>query len=229
LTILICLLITFLRIDNKIASYHPGKIINLIRDYRTVREYLFSRFIDGIYGGVGWAVLGIVLYQFVKNMFVWGIVSTILTLLTIIGSYYYGKLNNRGYYKATAGFSTLIFAGITIMLATNWNIVTFMIYQLALTAINIMMGVNYEQYIFATLHENEDIESCQNELIGASEIVLGIGRILPLLVMVWSGITLDNELGLRILFILISSAPLIVMSIVNRSSLFSTRYVILEK
>lgn len=222
--ILVITLISNLKITNEVSSYHPFRYLTQALVDFDSRIYLMTRFVYGLFSGPVWAILGIVTFKFAGNLAVWGIISTIFTILSIIGSYIYGRINSNNIHRAYSVFSTLIFASVTIILATNWSFATFLFYQFGLVLLNTSFSIHYENLTYSILSENEIFIANKKELLGIGEIFIGIGRIIPLGILLFIGFTLENNLLIQILFIAIASLPLLIISLLKNTAPFQARY-----
>lgn len=223
--LIMIVLIANLKVESVKSTYNPISFISTAFSNYESRTYLLTRFIYGLFNGPVWAILGIVTFKFAGNLSLWGIISTIFTILNIIGSYVYGRINSRNLHKAYSVFSTLIFALVTLMLATNWNFITFLVYQLGLVILNSTFAIHYETLTYDLLSENEIFSTHKKELLGIGEICIGIGRLIPLSILLLINFTLDNTLIIQLLFIAIASFPLIIISLLKSTSSFQRRYV----
>lgn len=190
-----------------------------------VRYYLLTRLIYGIFNGPVWAVLGVVTYLFVGDVSTWGILTTGFTVISIMGSYYYGKLKNEHVSQFISVVGTFVFGALAITLATNWTMVTFFAYQVGLVVLNSSFSIHYEATIYNMTRNNENVSQNLPRILSLGEIALGIGRIIPLVILVLSSFTFDHPLMLQILFVVISTAPLLVISTLNKIIPHSQRYV----
>jgi MFS family permease len=221
---LVIFLITGLKIETVELPYRPLRYLPSALTGTDSRTYLLTRFVYGLFSGPVWAILGIVTFKFAGNLALWGIISTVFTILHIIGSYIYGKLNSRNLHKAYSVFATLIFASVTIMLATNWNFATFLIYQLGLVILNATFAIHYESLTYDLLASDGECASNKKELLGLGEIFIGIGRLVPLGLLLVINFSLEDNLVIQILFIAIASMPLIIINLLKNTSSYQNRY-----
>lgn len=199
---------------NKTEQINEKKSLSLIEVWNTKsgQYYLISRLFFGMFNAPIWAVLGLITYQFVGNITIWSFITTSFMVAQIIGSFLYGKINTPNYHRAGAVIATLIFSGVAIMLGTNWNFTTFLIYQLGLVLLNIAFSIYYEKTIYTVLQCPEYLDKQENVLT-SGEIILGIGRLLALFILVFANFSLENTNILRLVFVGIASIPLIILSI----------------
>lgn len=222
--ILVILLISLLKIEVETTSYHPLRFLPVALTSNDSHIYLLTRFIYGLFNGPVWAILGIVTYKFAGNLAAWGIISTIFTILHILGSYLYGKINSNNIHKAYSVFSTLIFAFLTIVLATNWNFASFLIYQFGLVILNAAFFIHYENLTYAIISENEQFTVNKKELLGLGEICVGIGRLVPIAFLLLINFSLEHNLLIQILLIAIASLPLLIINLLKSTAAFQARY-----
>lgn len=224
--IVIMYLISRLSIDEKgSASTIATQPTSSLLAIDEVRYYLLTRLIYGIFNGPVWAVLGVVTYLFVGDVSTWGVLTTIFTVINIVGSYYYGKLKNEQVSQFISVVGTFVFGTLAIILATNWTMATFLVYQVGLVLLNSSFSIHYEATIYNMTRNNEDISQNLPRILSLGEIAIGVGRIIPLVILVLSNFTFDHPLMLQILFVVISTAPLLILSTLNKIIPHSQRYV----
>ncbi len=189
-----------------------------------VRYYLLTRLIYGIFNGPVWAVLGVVTYLFVGDVSTWGILTTIFTVINIMGSYYYGKLKNEQLSQFISVVGTFVFGTLAIILATNWTMASFLAYQVGLVLLNSSFSIHYEATIYNMTRNNEDIRQNLTTILSLGELAIGLGRIIPLTILITNNFTFDHPLMLQILFVVISTAPILILSTLDKIIPHSQRY-----
>lgn len=223
--VIVIILISLLKIEDSKSSYHPLSFISSALSTPDSRTYLLTRFVYGLFSGPSWAIFGIIIFKFAGNLSTWGIISTIFTIIHIIGSYLYGKISSHNIHKAYSTFSTLIFAIVVILLATNWNFATFLIYQFGLVLLNIAFSIHYENLTYAILSENELFIANKKELLGLGEICIGIGRLVPMAILLIVGFTLEDNLMIQVLLVAVASLPLLITALLKSTAPFHNHYV----
>lgn len=208
--IILILLVRLLPLTRDSTSYRPILAMQYLWSLPQMRNYIFSRFIYGFFNGPIWAVLGIITFRFVGNLAVWGIISTLLSLTQILGSYFFGKLNSRQYQISYAVIATLLFGSVTLFLGINWNFITFMGYQFGLTLLGITFSLQFENTTFELLNLDSLTNAYQKEIIGLGELCLGIGRLTIIGSLILTNFNFDNELYVRFLLLGIASIPLLI-------------------
>lgn len=222
--IMVISLLSRIDISPKYSPYHPIRFIAHALSSEDSRAYLKTRFVYGLFSGPVWAILGIVTFKFAGNLALWGVISTIFTILSIIGAYLYGRIRSGDIHKAYSVISTLIFATVTIILATNWNFATFLVYQFGLVILNASFSIHYENLTYAILSENEVFANNTKELLGLGEICIGLGRVIPLFALLMMGFSFQDNLLIQVLFIMIASLPLIIISLLKNTGPFRKHY-----
>lgn len=190
-----------------------------------VRVYLLTRFLFGIYNGPIWALLSIVTFMFISNVSYWGLISTIFTVLNIIGAYIYGRIKNPKLHRGLVILSTFIFSFIAIVLATNWTFATFLLYQLGVVLLNASFSIHYEGLVYELINNNQEISTNTEHILRMGEIAIGIGRVIPLSFLLFFNFSFDNPLSLQLMFIGIAGIPLIITSLLSNIDNHSDLYV----
>jgi hypothetical protein len=111
------------------------------------------------------------------------------------------------------------------MLATNWNFATFLIYQLGLVILNATFAIHYESLTYDLLASDRECTSNKKELLGLGEIFIGLGRLVPIGLLLAINFSLEDNLVIQILFIAIASLPLIIINLLKNTASFQNRYV----
>jgi len=210
--VVLILSVRLLPLTRESSSYRPILAMRNLWSLPEMRNYIFSRFIYGFFNGPIWAVLGIITFRFVGNLAVWGIISTLLSLTQILGSYFFGKLQSRQYQISYAVIATLLFGSVTLFLGINWNFITFMGYQIGLTLLGITFSLQFENTTFELLNLDALTSSYQKEIVGLGEICLGLGRLAIIGLLIVINFNFDNELYVRLLLLGIASIPLLISS-----------------
>lgn len=210
-----------LRLTELKTPFSLKNTVMTLKAFPDTRSFLLSKFLFGVQNGLFWVVLGIVTLQFVGDVLKWGIFSSFLTLLSVIAAFYYGKMIDLEKSKFAAIIATFLFAFSTIVLATNWNFITFVIYSLVLVLLNVIMGVSFDGFVAGILEEDGSVAAVNNELNGIGEFVLDIGRFLPIFLLFILNFSINNVLELRIVFILVSSIPLFVINALQKTTVFN--------
>lgn len=193
-------------------------------DIDEVKIFIFTRFLYGIYNGPMWAVLGVVTLIFVGDVSRWGIISTGFTILSIVSTYMYSKIAANSIRQAISIFATFIFASIALLLATNWNFAVFMAYQFSMVILNSSFSLHYEGVIYSLTNDNQTIKDNMGRILSLGEVAIGLGRIIPLIILLVAGFSFDNPLMLQILFVIISVIPILILSKLGSIIPHTTRY-----
>lgn len=220
---IVIFLISRLPASPNLDSTQPVKNIELFHN-EAVKLYVYTRFLYGVFNGPAWAILGVVTFIFVGDVSTWGIVSTLFTILSIVGAYLYGKLGDNGVHQAVAVAGTFVFGVVAVVLATNWNFVAFMVYQLGLVLLNSSFSIHYENVIYSLIKDNPEIKESSSQVLSLGEIAIGVGRVLPLLALLVTGFDFDNTISLQILFVIIAGIPLLILSSLSHLIPHTQRY-----
>ncbi len=210
--VVVMVLIARIEVNIEPSTYSPLQFfIPMFRDPEG-RIYLLTRVLYGVFNGPVWAILGVVTYRFVGSVSVWGIISTGFTLLGIIGSHFYSKLNSPNMYRAVSGISALVFSGMAILLSTNWNLQSFLLYQVGLIVLNTTFSTHYEKMVYSIINKSDEFVMHAKEVVGMGEVAIGFGRLIILAGLLVSNFTFSDDWVLRLIFIAIASMPLLIMN-----------------
>lgn len=217
----VAILVLGLNVIEQTSSFHLFNTEHVLLKFPNVRSYIIAKYLYGIQNGLFWVVLGIVTLQFVGDVFRWGIFSSFLTLISITAAFIYGRKVNLQSGKYGAVLATFIFAGTTLFLAINWNFVTFVIYQMVLVVLNVIMAVSFDSFMASVIEENQETTNLRNELNGVGEFVLDLGRFTPILILLLLQISFNNNLYLRIAFLIVAPLPLLIMNTLKKTQAFN--------
>ena len=221
LLVLVCLIVPFLSVQEEKKPFRLTQVKQAIVLFPDLRSFLLAKFLFGLQNGLFWVLLGVVTLQFVGNLFVWGIVSSCLTLLFIVCSYFYGKSATLQSQKYSSVVGTFFFAISTLLLGTNWNFATFLIYQIVNVLLNVVLAISFETFMADIIEENEITKELSRELNGIGELAVDIGRFLPIIALFLLQFSITNTMYLRIVFIAVSSIPLLVINALKKTEVFS--------
>lgn len=213
--IIVTVLITWLPTNILTKVDSNSQSIKQLFAYDEVRIYLLTRFLYGLYNGPIWALLGIVTFMFIGNVSSWGFLSTLFTILNIIGAYIYSRIRNPGLHRGLVILSTFIFSFIAIVLATNWTLATFLLYQLGVVLLNASFSIHYEGLVYELINDNPEIADCVQSILRIGEVAIGLGRVIPLLFLLYFNFSFDNPLSLQLMFVGIAGIPLIITSLLS--------------
>lgn len=227
--IIVIVLISRISLSSFVKTINSSYTLGSIIGDSDIKLYLVSRFLFGIFNGQTWGIIGIVTYQFVNNVSTWGIIATIFNILTITGSLIYGKLGKEIIYKSIAAMASLLFGSVALILATNWNFITFLIYQTGLVVLNIAFSIYYEKLMFNIINQSDEVRSRQKDILRFGELFLGFGRIISVGALLILRFDFENDLYLRILFIVLASIPIIILNTLSHTRSFRGNYAILDQ
>lgn len=216
----VCCLVPWLSLIEERKVFRWPQLIKTVRLFPDMKSFLLAKFLFGLQNGLFWVILGVVTLQFVGNLFVWGIVSSCLTLLFIVASYFYGKNATLQSQKYSSVLGTFFFAISTLLLGTNWNFTTFIIYQVINVLLNVVLAISFETFVADIIEENDITKELAHELNGVGELVLNIGRFLPITLLLILHFSVKDSLFLRVVFIAVSSIPLLVINALKKTEVF---------
>ena len=104
-----------------------------------------------------------------------------------------------------------------ILLSTNWNLESFLLYQVGLVVLNTTFSNHYEKMVYSIINESDEFIQHAKEIVGIGEVIIGAGRLLPLGILLGTHFTFSDDWVLRFVFIVIASMPLLIMSVLNKT------------
>ncbi len=219
----IVMLISRIPIANLSTNTNSASYISLLQ-IEEVKIFATTRLLYGFYNGPMWAVLGVVTFMFIGDVAKWGYISTSLTIASIVSTYLYTKVKNISIQKAISTSATFVFASVALLLATNWNFMVFMAYQIVVVLLNSSFSLHYEGVIYSIVNDNDTIKQNMSKVLSIGEIAMGTGRVAPLIILLIVGFSFEDPITLQILFVMISVIPLLILNKLSAIIPHSARY-----
>lgn len=174
-------------------------------------KIFWLKFLAGIQSGLSWSIMGLVFLAFLDNLVKWGIFTALLTLLSIVGCYVYGKnvdiKTSKYYFTAIA----LLYAFSCIVLVVNFSFISFLFFLIVNTLLGVAMSVNFDAIINDLIEEDTNIINLKEEYHALLEIPLAVGRMLPVAMIILFGIQDASNVFLRLIFLILAPIPLYMM------------------
>lgn len=215
LFLLAALLCARLAIEEQKDRISLRKTLLLLKANKAVHVLLEGKFLFGIQDGLFWVTLGVVTLEFLGNLSLWGIFAAFLKLLLISCAYLYGKYIAKEHQKYFAVLATILFGAASILLTSNWNTTTFIIYQIVQVILVVMLSIDLEGF-YSTILDEPDLTIYRQELNGLSEVALNIGRLIPVVYLLLFQVTPVENIYLKIAYVFVAFIPLQILSVVKK-------------
>lgn len=219
---IITLLLRNLHLFDITREFEWNQLYTALKQNADISSFFKAKFLYGIQDGLFWVVLGIITLKFIGNLGAWGLFSAFLTLLTIVIAYIYGQFTTPRTGNFISVLATFVFATVTIVLSANWNLSSFIVYQIVLVLLSVVMSVDFDSFLADILDQDNEIAHLRSEYNALAEVVTNLGRLVPVVTLLMLNVTELNNLYLRIAFLLVAPIPLFIMNILSGTNFLQT-------
>lgn len=220
--VLIFVLISRIEIDEQISkSFSYSDFFKVVKENPDVKKFFQARFIYGLQDGLFWITASIILLNFVGGMTVWGILNGALTLVSAVGSYVIGKTIKSSSIRLATGVVSMLFAFAALVLAINWNLETFLFYQIILVFFYIIVNISYDSFQTFITNENASTQKHRGQINSMGEVTLNLGRIFIVVIFIMFGISIKDPFYLKIAYIIAAVIPIQILTFMNKTKLSS--------
>ncbi len=195
------------------SSYELKNAIKEIKADADLKKIMWAKLLEGIKLGITVSVWSIIILNIVGSLENWGLFNTIFAILATIVTYTVGRKikfsNSRIFFVITAFF----FASAGLFFATNVNLVTYLVFSFVAGICETIFDIGYQSITSKVIDRNIKSSSVTGEVMLLQEIPLFLGRSIPLLLVIFTKPSFQDDLVLKLLIILVSIIPLIMSSI----------------
>jgi hypothetical protein len=219
--ILLTSLVFIFGLSSKDFKSKPIRILDSIKAYisnRDLQQVLKSTFFNGLRSSIRWSIWNVIVLIIVGGMGNWGTYKTIFSFLTVVLSYTIGKRLNLSKSRVGAGFTAFLFFVGSTILAVYFDFRAFIIYSILVVFYNSTYWNSLDILRNKIIKRNLDDDDLIDEVQFIREIGYAVGRILPVLFLIESSVSFENDLVLRIIIMLVGIMPSIVFAILSKTS-----------
>lgn len=185
-------------------------------------KVIFLRFLDGIKGGIEWAFMGVITLGLIGgDLEKWGILNFFASLVGIGSGLFYMKVISKGYDKPALYLSSILYTFFGIFLLVSFGLVNFVFYLFGTTITSSFIGSAVSKLWSDVFDESGGDSYNSSEFFSILEIPLMLGRVIPIFILFFNQIDLSSKINLGMLFILISTIPLLSTYILQRTKALS--------
>lgn len=177
-------------------------------------------FIDGLSEGISIAVFPIIVLYFVGDILNWGFLNTAFVLAAIIISYLLKLFINDNISKGFYAIGAFIFASASIFFIVKYNFFLIIIFLLAKMFMDTIKETTYNSSIEQIIQEDQQSDRLYSEYQFLIQLFSGLGKALPVIVLIILNLNLQNEFLLRSAFLFVGILPLVVLSVLGKSAIF---------
>jgi MFS transporter, YQGE family, putative transporter len=180
-----------------------------------LRKLSWSKSLDGIKIGIQTSIWGIIVLNIVGNLQNWGIYNTIFAVIATIISYTLGKKVTFSNSKQFAVFMGAIMTIVGLLFASEFNLPFYIIYSFIASITETLFFTGSQSIESKIIDRNVMNSEIVDETYLLLEIPTNLGRILPLLLIVFTNSDFNNDLILRVFIILVAAVPLLISSLLS--------------
>lgn len=181
-------------------------------------KVILLRFLDGIKGGIEWAFMGVITLGLIGgDLEKWGILNFFASLIGIGSGLFYMKVISKGYDKPALYLSSILYTFFGIFLLVSFGLVNFVFYLFGTTITSSFIGSAVSKLWSDVFDESGGGSYNSSEFFSILEIPLMLGRVIPIFILFFNQIDLSSKVNLGMLFILISTIPLLSTYVLQRT------------
>ena len=180
-----------------------------------------SEFMDGIYEGINLILIPVALLYFVRDILDWGLVNTLLIVLSIFFTIIVTKTSNSITYKNYYATSVFLFAMLSVLLITQYNIYVLIGYMIAMVLNEVAASIGYNTTIETLIDQDPQKNDLLPEYKLLVEIASGLGKLVPALILIFIHVDLNDEFVIQASLVVGSLLPLLIISMFGNTILFN--------
>lgn len=206
------------------SNFRPIYTLLIIRKNNDTWLSFKAIFIMGIYQGIAFTLLPILILITLPNIGWWGVYQTFLAILSIILTVYYQKMFKQDKAKYPLLLYSFMFAIVGLILSVNYNQIVFFIYTILNTIMVVIIYVSYTSIIQNITDEYKEFENRIIEKNIIDEFSLNSGRFLILLLIFLCPVKdFKNYSSISIIFLLLTVLPFCVSLYLCRANILRSK------
>lgn len=201
----------------KPSSFQPLPAILAARSNPN-RGLLFGIYLlHGIRDGVLWGLGPVVALQVMGGVKSWGIYILAFSALSLGINYLLTRVLNWHTNHSFIIGSGIFFSIACVIFGSNFGFYSFLWYSVFLTVDLAITGSAFMSATTRIVQSDLHYTKYKDEYFSLLEYPVGIGRVLPMAVLLFAGSSLDNNLTLRILIIAIGTISTLIFYLLNQT------------
>lgn len=228
ITILILLLnaitITLFSQKHVRSTFNLLPVITFHGTNRDKSRLVQAVFIEGLSEGVTYALLPIVLLTFVGSLLNWGLLNTSFVLLSVAISFLFNKYATDLNFKFVYATGAFLFASASVFFLTQFNFFIVVIFLIAKSLMDVIKETGYYSSLEGIIAEDRKKHELYAEYQILIEFVTSLGRLVPIVILVYMGINIHDDVVIRFTLLVIGILPLITLSFLGKTVIFNANY-----
>jgi len=194
----------------KIPGTNPNKLLLII-----------TLFFEGITEGITTTILPIIILVYVGGIVNWGWINTGVVVFTILVTAIMSKKLNDSTSRGAYSIGALLFATTSIFFIIHFNIIVIGAFLLAMAFMDVIKSTSFNSSIERITNSDRSEKELTPEYLFLIETSLSIGRILPIIIILITVADINKESFIRILFLITGFLPLLTMSFLSKTTVFT--------
>ena len=190
---------------------------------------IMSLFFEGLTEGITTTILPIIILVYVGNIINWGWINTGVVAFTIITSAIMRKSMDNAGSRGTYSLGSIIFAITSILFIIHYNIIVIGIFLLAMALMDIIKETSFNSSVERIANSDNSESDLTAEYIFLADLATSIGKVVPIILILLTAQDINNETFVRILLIITGFLPLMTITFLAKTSIFSQDPGVAEK
>lgn len=177
-------------------------------------------FMEGLSEGVTLTILPVIVLMFADSILRWGFVNTGIAIFGTLVSLFLTQWVNDINSKLLYAFGAFIFAAASTFFLAEINFVVIIIFLVAYELMQTIKDISYNSAVERIMEEDRREYHLYSEYQFLVDAVASFGRLVPILILLYTGLNIDNESTIRLTLVAIGILPLISLSVLGKSRIF---------
>ncbi|OGD78095.1 hypothetical protein A2368_04040 [Candidatus Collierbacteria bacterium RIFOXYB1_FULL_49_13] len=174
-------------------------------------------FLDGVRQGMFYSLLGIIILYFTNDLMLWGIFIFALETLSLVLDWIYPRIFSESDSLLTVGGASSLFVVASILFISYFNLTGVVILSVAYKILTVVYSINLETSVSRIIELDISRDDLSAEYAGFQDIYRSLGRIVPILALLYLNASLDNPFIIVGAIAVVGMVPFIMTNILSRS------------
>ena len=178
-------------------------------------------FMEGLSEGITLTILPVIVLIFAESILRWGYVNTGIALFGVLVSLFLTQWVNDLNSKILYAFGAFIFAAASTFFLVEINFLVIILFLIANELMQVIKDISYNASVERIIEEDRREYRLYSEYQYLVDAVSSMGRIVPIAILLYTGLNLESDIVIRITLVVIGILPLISLSVLGKSRIFS--------
>jgi len=176
-----------------------------------------ASFLNGIKMGLHYSLIGVLTLSFVGSLIKWSYISVGLTLFSIVLVSFYRWLNVARHALLSLGLASVVFLIGSGYFAYDFSLLGIGIYLIGLSFFDIFFGFGYSSAVKRISQIDGSGKDLESEYVFLETFFSSLGMILPIAVLSYLKLDLEDPIIFQILIVIIGLLPFGILSLMKKS------------